>query len=276
MNKIINNTHEGAIKAVELSDWLISRGISSLSTKEIAHLLGIPENQVSQRMASLKKRGVMATPARGLWIPIPPEYRAWGAPEPAAYLEDMMRFFDAKYCVGWLSAAALHGASHHAAQVFQIATSKHIRDRELGRSELQFFQRGYLDTVGITSRSLPRGRMQMASVATTLLMICDDVEICGGIDNVANIVIELAEETEDIDAVIEEICCSARAFPVAASRRLGWLLENFTDCSEQDKLATLCKNRNGSLSVLSSQSQRGGAISKRWHLEINREVVPDI
>ncbi|MEG2459401.1 MAG: hypothetical protein RSA89_06300, partial [Raoultibacter sp.] len=66
MNKIINNTYEGAIKAVELSDWLISRGISSLSTKEIAHLLGIPENQVSQRMASLKKRGVMATPARGL------------------------------------------------------------------------------------------------------------------------------------------------------------------------------------------------------------------
>ena len=54
----------------------------------------------------------------------------------------------------------------------------------------------------------------------------------------------------------------------------GWLMESFTDCGKQDRLALHCAERSSSLSILSPQSQRGGSISKRWHLEINREVVP--
>ena len=247
-----------------------------MTTDGVAHLLGIPKNQVSQRMAPLRKKGAIATPARGLWIPVSPEYRAWRAPEPAAYLADMMRYLGSDYCVGWLTAAALYGASHHAVQVFQVATSRQIANRAVGRSELVFLQRTYLEEVGASSMSLPLGRMRVASVATTMLMVCADVDICGGIDNVANVVVELVEGTDDMQLVIDDICRNAHAFPVAAARRLGWLIENFADCAAQDRLALQCAKRSGSLSVLSPQSQRGGSISTRWNLEINREVVPDV
>ncbi len=276
MNQLIQHTDEGSLRAVDLSDWLVSRGISSASTEDVAHLLGIPRNQVSQRMAALRGKGIITAPARGLWVPVPPEYRTWGAPEPAAYLDDMMHHLGSSYCVGWLTSAALHGASHHAVQVFQVAASKQIRSRAVGRSELEFFQRTYLDEIGIVLMSLPLGRMRVASVATTMLMVCGDVDMCGGIDNVANIAIELAEEADDVRAVVDEVCRNAHAFPAAAARRLGWLMESFTDCGKQDRLALHCAERSSSLSVLSPQSQRGGFISKRWHLEINREVAPDV
>lgn len=105
--------------------------------------LGLSGGQVPQRLASLRKRGRVFSPARGMWVPIPPEYRTWGAPDPMLYIDDMMAHLGAGYLVGWLTAAARHGASHQAPQVFQVATSKPLRDRVFGRSRLQFRVRSY-------------------------------------------------------------------------------------------------------------------------------------
>jgi predicted transcriptional regulator of viral defense system len=49
-----------------------------------------------------------------------------------------MRHLDVPYYVGWLSAAAMHGAAHHAPQVFQVAVGRHVRDRTVGRTKFRF------------------------------------------------------------------------------------------------------------------------------------------
>ena len=183
-----NNTHVERVRAPELSLWLLSRGISSVTTDEIAKLLAIPSNQVPQRLASPKRRGEMVLLANGLWVPVPPEHIAWGAPPAMDIIDALMRHMNAEYYVGWLSAAALHGASHHAPQTFQVAVSHAVRARMIGRSSLRFYHRGHVSLVGRVNTEARSGTVAASGRETTMLDIASDIALVGGIDNAANLV----------------------------------------------------------------------------------------
>jgi len=49
---------ENPPKASDLADWALSRGISSVTTEEIAQLLGVPQNQVWKRLHALEQANV--------------------------------------------------------------------------------------------------------------------------------------------------------------------------------------------------------------------------
>ena len=106
-----------------------------------------------------------------------------------------------------------------------------------------------------------------------MLDIANDIGIVGGIDNAANLVIELCEASEpDIEALV----ALSMYYPVTASRRLGFLMENFTEISRLTILKTACEKRNASLSLLDPQAEPCGAIDAEWNIKINREVSPDL
>ncbi|MDO5118182.1 MAG: type IV toxin-antitoxin system AbiEi family antitoxin [Eggerthellaceae bacterium] len=214
----------------------------------------------------------MFSPARGLWVPIPPEYRTWGAPDPMRYINDMMAHLGTDYLVGWLTAAERHGASHHAAQVFQVATGKAVRTRTFGRSRLEFYTRGYVSSAAQSADLLRKTGARIASPGTTLLMLAADPGICGGLSNVANLVVELAEEHPDFGS---EVAADASLFPDAAARRLGWLLDAFGD-GAPDGLATYCASLASEPSFLSPTSARTGRLDAKWRIVVNEEVDPDI
>jgi predicted transcriptional regulator of viral defense system len=195
MNSLINQQakNAGRIKASDSANWLLARGISSITTGDLATLLAIPKNHVPQRMTALKRRREIVSPAQGLWMPVPPEYMIWGAPPAIDVVSPLMRHLKADYYVGWLSAAELLGASHHAPQVFQVATSRSIRARTAGRSRFQFFHREHIKQVSLITTETKSGIVTVSSRETTLLDVSNDVGIVGGIDNAANLIIELCE-----------------------------------------------------------------------------------
>ena len=272
MNHLVEKTQAGSVPSSELPDWALSHGIASLSTEEVMRLCGIPANQVSQRMASLRKATKLFSPARGLWVLIPPEYRTWGAPDPMRYIDDMMGHLGTDYLVGWLSAAERHGASHHAAQVFQVATGKTVKARTFGRSRLEFYRRDYVGAAKVSSELLQKTGVHVASPGTTMLMLAADPRICGGMSNVANLVIELAEECPGFEA---EVITDAPLFPDAAVRRLGWLLDEFGD-GAHDELAGYCSSLASGPAFLSPSSARTGKLDTRWMIMVNEEVDPDV
>ena len=265
--------HIDIIKATELATWLLSRGTSSITTHEIASLLGVPKNQVPQRLAPLKRRGEIVQLAKGLWAPVPPEYLTWGAPPAIDVIDALMRYVSVHYYVGWLSAAELHGASHHAPQVFQVAVSRAIRQRKIGRSNFCFFFRDHIHLATTVNMESKNGAVPVSSRETTMLDIVSDIECIGGIDNAANIIIELCEASAPDFAVINEL---SSHYPMSAIRRLGFLLEHFTDTSELELLRTISENSNTTVSLLDPQSDNIGSIDKHWRLKINKEVSPDI
>jgi predicted transcriptional regulator of viral defense system len=180
---------------------------------------------------------------------------------------------NSSYYVGWLSAAALHGAAHHAPQVFQVAVSHAIRSKMIGRSKLQFYQRDHINLISTVNIESKSGLVSVSSVETTMLDITNDLGIVGSINNAANLIIELCEAAvPDIDA----LSALSEHYPTSAIRRLGFLIENFTDIPVPESLREISNKRNTSVSLLDPQFSGAGVLDTNWQIRINREVSPDV
>lgn len=129
----------------------------------------------------------------------------------------IMRHRDIGYYVGWLSAAAIHGAAHQAPQVFQVAVDRQIRDRTVGRTRFVFAQREVADIPTIAHPTRDRSA-RVSTVAVTMLDVADDMLRAAGIDNAATVIVELSEH-ESFDAT--DLARLAPLFPAAAGRRVG-------------------------------------------------------
>jgi len=270
---ILNKNNGERVRAPALPNWLLSHGISSVTTEEIATILGVPTSHVPARLAPLRERGEIVSPASGLWLPVSPEYSSWGAPPAIEIINAMMRHFQTDYYVGWLSAAALHGASHHAPQVFQVATFKAIRNRQVGRSRIYFYQRNHVNSVSTFRYETRAGTAIVSSRETTLMDLASNPLISGGLNNVANILIEFHGDSP-IDTI--QLSDAATAFPAAAIRRLGWLMEHFLDDADASPLFGTLESRTGTPSFLSPSSKDRGPLDRHWNLYINTEVEPDL
>jgi len=273
-NFLVNkNSNNENLKASDVSKWLLAHGATSITTDKLAALLDVPKNHVPQRMMPLRRRSEIISPANGLWIPIPPEYMTWGAPPAIDFVDTLLRHLKTDYYVGWLSAAEIHGASHHAPQVFQVATSRSLRSKTVGRSKFQFYHREHIKQVSLVKVETKTGMVSVSCRETTLLDIANDIGIVGGINNATNLIIEMCEnENPDIDllAKLSEI------YPVTTARRLGYLMEFFTSAPRLEKLEEHCEGRKTAVSILDPQAPPIGKLNTRWNIKINREVSPDV
>ncbi len=147
-----------ATRAPRLADWALSHGRSAFSTSDLAGILGVPPAQVSERLSAPLARHEWCTPARGLWVPVPPEYRAWGAPPGIEIVEALTQHLAVPYYVGWLSAAQQQGVAQQSPQLLQIAVSRQVRDRQVGRTRFAFRLRADVDQVPVRRLRLGPGR----------------------------------------------------------------------------------------------------------------------
>ena len=261
------------VRAKHLSDWLVSHGIAAITTDEAAKLMDVPKGQVRQRMAAARARGRMVSPSRGLWVPVPPDRMVWGAPEPAAYLDVLMAYLHAGYYVGWLSAAALHGASHQAPQVVQVAVGRHVSDRVVGRSRLHFLVRSSMGLIPTTRVTSPSGTLTVSTAGATMLDIAEDIDEAGGLDNAATVIAELAWENA---GYLVDVVAAAPAHSDAAVRRVGWFLDEVAGEDGLEPLESLAIGTAAYPSLLSPHDSRTSVISARWMINVNTKVEPDL
>ncbi len=85
----------------------------------------------------LRKRRLLS-PKRSFYLILRPEDRAAGAPDPARWIDPLMRHLGVDYRISLLRAAAFHGSSHHAALVFQVIVPRQLRPIVAGRQRVQF------------------------------------------------------------------------------------------------------------------------------------------
>lgn len=260
------------MKPSELVDWMLSQGINTITSEECAYLFGVPKKEVSQRLTTLRRKNALVSVAKGLWVAVSPELRAMGAPEPLYYIDTLLKHYDCNYCVGWLSAAALQGASHQAPQVFQVAADKMLRDRVIGRSRLKFYDRSYISSLKKKRITTTAGTVWAASPGATMLMVASDLILAAGIDNAATIITELAEEHPDYMKDVRE---SAGLFPVTAVCRLGWMLEHIADEHDLEELERVCRSKEAP-AFLSPYGSKKGSLNKRWNIIENRKIEADV
>ncbi len=261
-----------AVRAPNAADWALSRGMGALTTDEVADLLGIPAGQVRQRLHAPVRRGEWVSPARGLWVPVPPEYRTWGAPPGVEVVDRLANHLGVDYYVGWLSAAELHGVAHQAPQVFQVAVSRQVRDRRVGRTRFEFHHRAQAGAIPVIDHQTRSGVAHVSTVVVTALDVAIDATIAGGIDNVATVLAELGEH----DAFdIAEIVALAGRYPVATIRRLGWLLERFSERTDLEALRAVALAGPPTPARLDPTADLVGPIDPGWNVRVNRDVEAD-
>ncbi|MEI2779643.1 MAG: type IV toxin-antitoxin system AbiEi family antitoxin [Tetrasphaera sp.] len=259
-------------KAPHLADWALSHGRASLTTQEVAEHLGVPVGQVSERMAEPMRRGEWSTPARGFWVPVPAEFRPWGAPPGLEIVDLFADWAGVDYYVGWLSAAQIHGAAHQSPQVFQVAVSRQLRDRRLGRTRFEFRKRAGIADLPVIHRQTHSGTARVATAELTALDVARDVLFAGGRDNAATVVADL-DEIVDLDRA--ELVRLAPRFAVSAVRRLGWMLEEFGNPDGLEELRATALDGPATPSRLDPTGDLVGPLDARWNVRVNRIPEPD-
>jgi predicted transcriptional regulator of viral defense system len=253
----------------DLPELLLSEGRHWFTSKEAARITGRDLRKLYPRLAELEGSGKLFSPAKGLYVVVPAEYRTWGVVPAEWFIDPMMRHLKRGYYVSFLSAAARHGASHHAPQTFQVAVDKIVAHRDLNRVRLRFVKNGLLDQMEWERVPSHTGMFCLATPETTALDLAWRPRLAGGTSNVATILREL----DSLDG--EKIARLATVRGRGVARRLGWLLQRYRDDIELFWLRQVARPHEGPAAVLVPGNPVRGPIDREWGLRLNGQVEPD-
>lgn len=260
------------IRPTELADWLVSRGKHWVLIDDVTQILNLDRQQAWNAISDLKRRGMLFSPTKGAYVPIPPEYRAWGAVPATHFVDPLMKHLNRAYYVGLLSAAELHGVAHQRPQVFQVVTDRQLQPKDFGRVRLRFFTSRHAGDRPTLRMNTATGTMQVATPEVTLLDLVNWQHDSGGISNVGSIAHELVEN-DNVDA--HRLANAARSYPASVSARAGWILEKVApgglDLSE---LYAIAGQRTDAV-PLSPSGPTNGQIDHQWNLRINTSFEPE-
>lgn len=206
----------------ELSDWLIGQGRHFISAAEAARVLSVEPESVSASLERARQAGKLVSVTKGGWVPVPAEYRSAGAPPPTHFVHQLMEHLGHRYYVGFLSAAAMYGASHQASMVLQVATPAKLRDRRVGRGRIRFVERSTAAGRPRRSHSVPTGRIWVSTPEVTVFDLVEVPQEGAGLSNVATVIGDLLAEGQlDPDA----LAVAGAVFPKAVVQRAGYLID---------------------------------------------------
>lgn len=247
-------------------------GRHHFSSGEAHKALGVSRAAARQALHRLSRKGLIAQPARGFHVVVPPEHR-WHECLPAdQFIPELMERRGRPYYASLLSAAEYHGAAHQRPQVFQVMTGRAHRPIRCGRVRVDFAVRSRIREVPVQSIRTPRGTVLVSTPEATAIDLVGYRRRAGGLDNVATVLVELAEAIEP-----DRLAGAARAGPVAWAQRLGFLLESV---GAGDRAVHLHAYVDGAarqtVPLLPGASRDGARRDRRWRLLVNAEVEPDL
>ena len=220
----------------------------------------------------LKEKGWIADPYRGFHVIVPPEYRNLGCRPADQFIPFLMEHLGEPYYIGLLSAARYHGAAHQSPMVLQVILPKPRRGLHCGEVEVEFMARKDMEATTIVERNTHTGTIRIASPEATALELVGYVDRCGYLDNVATVLMELAESVNG-----ENLAQEARRAPTAWVQRLGYLL-----CLvETEELAAhlrpvLSQRRVFTVALAPWKESTGAPRDPKWDVAINEKVEPDL
>jgi predicted transcriptional regulator of viral defense system len=251
---------------------LAAGGRYSFTSEEARKALGVTAPAAKLALHRLIREGEVASPARGFYVIVPPEYTSLRCLPADQFISALMQRAGQPYYAALLTAAQYHGAAHHRPQEFQVMLAKSRRPLRCGTVRVAFFVRKRLREVSLQSFNTPRGPIQVSSPETTAVDLVGYQHQIGGLDQVATIVSELADR---IDA--QKLVSAAQTAPLPWAQRLGYLLEQ---AGAVDKVASLKAYVHSvapeNTALLPQQSTVGKRRDVHWKLIVNADVEPDV
>src|SRR5918996_1476314 len=120
---------------------LAAAGRYSFTAGYAREALGASANAAYLALGRLMRQKIIASPARGFYVIVPPEYRALGCLPADQFIPALMQRQGQSHYAGLLSAAQYHGAAHHRPQEFQVMLAKARRPIRCGQVRVAFIVR---------------------------------------------------------------------------------------------------------------------------------------
>jgi predicted transcriptional regulator of viral defense system len=227
--------------------------------------LGVSAAAAKLALNRLAKQKVIASPARGFYVIVPPEHRSLGCLPAEQFIPALMKRLNLPYYAGLLSAAEFHGAAHQQPQEFQVFLAKNRRSTQCGAVRVAFLARKRLAEVPVQNFNTPRGTILVSSPEATALDLVGYPHHTRGLSQVATVLSELAERIDP-----EKLAAAARTAPVAWAQRLGYLLEHIGAAAKTPALKEYVREHaKQSTSLLPKARRARSRRNKGWKLYIN-------
>lgn len=248
-----------------LWDQLLGQGVVSLTIQELTERTGATRQAAFRAVHDAKVENRLFSPAKGLYVLVPPRYRSRGAVPADWYIDDMMRHMGRTYYLGFLTAAARHGASHQASQLFRVMVDTITRDRDIGSHRLRFHRVSEIEERATREIMGPTGRLTVATPETCVLDFAERPDLGGGIGTILEVVPEL---DLDVDALVHE----AEARSRAVQRRCGWLLSRTHPDLGLDRLREMVEPDVSHPTPVVPGGEAHGAFDDTWGVRVNTLV----
>ncbi len=258
--------------AREYINTLAASGRHHFVSREAKVALGVSAAATKLALNRLAKKKLVASPARGFYVIVPPEYRSIGCLPAEQFIPALMKRLNLRYYAGLLSAAQYHGAAHQRPQEFQVFLPKHRRPLACGMARVAFMVRKRIAAVPVQSFNTPRGNLLVSTPEATALDLVGYQHHAGGLDQVATVLSELAERIDP-----EKLAAVARTAAIPWAQRLGYLLERVGAGEKAVRLKNYVREHAKQSTVLLPGGARARAPrDEGWKLYLNADVQADL
>jgi len=248
-------------------DLLESSGRYQFTSDEARSWLATSADATRLALHRQKKKGRIATPARGFHVIVPAEYRSIGCLPADQFIPALMQNLGLPYYAGLLSAAQYYGAAHQRPQSFQVFVPKNRRQVACGAVRVTFIARKAPEEVATRRFNTPRGTIEVSTPESTAFDLVGYSDHAGGLDQVVTVLAELAESI-DADLLVD----AARRAPLPWAQRLGVLLEVSGAGELTDPLLRHVRSHARKYVPLVPQGAHYGKRETAWKIIVNDQV----
>ncbi len=210
----------------KLRDWvegLLAKGKYIFQLEAIQEALPhYSETAVKRALSRLSEKDKVLSVHKGIYLIIPPRYRAKGILPPPLFIDDLMRCLDRPYYLGLLNAAAYHGAAHQQPQTFFVFTTfPTLRPTHKKGIKINYISRDAILRDLLEQRKTEAGYLTISNPALTAVDLVHFEKRIGGLHRAATVLSELAEALQPESWTPELL----HHKPASVLQRLGYILD---------------------------------------------------
>lgn len=228
----------------------------------------------------LLKTGDLISPARGLYVIVPPEHQPHGSIPAEELVPLVMQYLGANYYVALLTAGLFHGATHQKPARFQVISDKRIKHPlAFGDVEIDFIYKKSISELPTQDFIVSTGYLKTATPELVALDLLNYLNHAGGLNHIATV---LSELIENLDAT-KLIKLAKNIQAEHQLQRIGYILDNIEVMDDNraeviiNILASYVAERKQKYLPLASEiSKTGYPRCKKWRIIENIEIESDL
>ena len=248
--------------------------------KQLMSDLSLSKNAALNAISRLRKHGDVISPARGLYVIVPPEHQPHGSIPAEELVPLIMQYLCANYYVALLTAGLFHGATHQKPARFQVISDKRIKHPlAFGDVEIDFIYKKSVSELPTQDFTVSTGYLKIATPELVALDLLNYPNHTGGLNHIATVLSELIENLDAIKLI--KLAKDIKA--EHQLQRIGYILDNIEVMDDNhaeviiNALASHVSMRKQKYLPLASEIPKTGyPRCKKWRIIENTEIESDL